>query len=268
MAIIDDDNKKAATELKAIDINDTSLPEGKEDTLNADADAWGRSCPPPDGVYEVRLFESKTPYQIGETDDGGVFYKANLECSILQEGEWKDTKVFANVSTFISQGKEISTMAAIIRKCIPSGNPIPPKATPLQILRLFRKVVGQQPRLYCQGEWKAWDKYKEDWIVVGMARFPKLGEGKYNHLVRDSKGNEVAANFKVNRWFGIKEYKALLEAEKLRKAKGGAQVQQTRQANGTSGGEVVGGFQAVDLNSNTSAPASVGMADSDFVIDE
>src|SRR5271165_4974116 len=151
MAVLDDDVTKKVPELKAIDINDTSLPEGVEDTLNADADAWGKSSPPPDGIYEVRLFESKTPYQIGTTDDGNVFYKANLECPIQTEGEWKDTKIFANVSTYISQGKEISTMAAIIRKCIPTGNPIPAKATPLQILRLLRKVIVQQPKLYCQG---------------------------------------------------------------------------------------------------------------------
>ena len=105
MAIIDEatiEDGKKIQELKTIDINDTSLLEGATENINPDADAWERACPPPDGTYKVAIFEAKVPYQQGKTDDGQIYYVANLETKIMDNEGWKDTRIFAKVSTIHS----------------------------------------------------------------------------------------------------------------------------------------------------------------------
>ncbi len=272
MAIIDDntthqDTDKKIQELKAIDINDSSLPEGAQENLNPDADAWERACPPPDGVYQVKIHPGKKAFEQGKTDNGDVYYVANLECKILDNKDWEGIVIFAKVSTFLSAGKEISTMAGLIRKM---GVAVPRQATHLAIVKLLNKCLKQEPKLYVEGEWKAWDMPKGEWIKTGMKNFPKTEDGKgFRHVVRDSKGGEVTAKWKPVKWYGNKEYREMIAQAEARKA--------TSQGSKSSGsgkgqGEVVSSKdEFVEVQVNSVAAAGVGgvkVSDEDFVIEE
>ncbi len=282
MAIIDDsltthDTDTKIKELKTIDINDSSLPEGKEEKINPNADAWERACPPPDGTYHLKLHEAKIPYQLGETDKGDKYYVANLECKIIDSpnGSYDGVTVFGKVSSYIGVGKEISTMAGLIRKMGPIK--IPEAVSHLAILKLLKKCLAQEPTLWCEMEWKAWDMPKGEWIKQGMKTFPKLEDGKYKHIVRDSKGSEVVAKLKPMRWFGNKEYREMMERDKLRKQQQGsnasAQAQanktQTQTANKPNGGEIA--FEEITpskTNAQAAGNVSASIVDEDFVLDE
>jgi hypothetical protein len=272
MAIIDDttehDLAGKIKELKTIDINDTSLPEGKEETINPSADAWERACPPPDGVYLVKIHESKIAYQQGKTDDGEYYYVANIECKIQDNEEWKDVIIFGKVSTYIGAGKEISTMAGLIVKF---GVKVQSNVTHLALVKLLKKVLAKEPKLYVEGEWKAWDMPANQWIKQGMKTFPKLEAGGFNHVVRDSKGGTVTAKFKPVKWWALKDYRDFIEKEKVRKAQQKSnQTAQGSQGSSTSkaNGEVVENFQEVPNAGGAIPNKSSNVIDEDFVIEE
>jgi hypothetical protein len=253
-------------ELKTIDINDTSLPEGKEETINPNADAWERACPPPDGVYLVKLHEAKTAYQQGKTDDGEYYYVANVECRIQENEEWKDVIIFGKVSTYIGAGKEISTMAGLIVKF---GVKVQPNVTHLALVKLLKKVLAKEPKLYVEGEWKAWDMSANQWLKQGMKTFPVIDGSNpraYNHVVRDSKGGTVTAKFKPVKWWALKDYRDFMEKEKTRRAQ--QKSNQTAQASGgLTNGEVVENFKEI-ANAGSGAIPKSNVIDEDFVIDE
>lgn len=265
MAIIDEatiEDGKKIQELKAIDINDTSLPEGATENINPDADAWERACPPPDGTYKVAIFEAKVPYQQGKTDDGQIYYVANLETKIIENEEWKNIRIFAKVSTYIGAGKEISTMAGLIRKF---GVKVAPTVTHLGVVKLLKKCLAQEPKLFVEGEWKVWDMKKEEWLKQGMKNFPKSEDGKHHiHIIRDSGGNQVAAKFKPVRWWGIKEYQGMMEKQKIKQAQAKNNSQAASQAQTQK--EEVGTFQPV--NAGDKSNNAVSVTEEDFVIDE
>lgn len=275
MAVIDDattEQAKKIKELKAIDINDTSLPEGKEETINPNADAWERACPPPDGTYLVKLHEARQCYMKGETDDGDIYYVANLEAKIQENEEWKDVTVFGKVSTYIGAGKEISTMAGLIRKF---GVNVSPQVTHLALIKLLKKCLAKEPKIYLEGEWKAWDTHANSWIKQGMKNFPRTEDGKgYHHVVTDSKGGSVTAKLKPTKWWGLKEYREYMEKQKAKIAQQRAN-QQAQQAQGgkANGAEVVGNFTEIGggappATATASATTSRAVPDDDFVIDE
>jgi hypothetical protein len=268
MAQVDDDevtNTSTTTfDLKSIDLNDSSLPEGKEYDINPQADAWERACPPPDGILLVQLFEARQPYQTGKTDDGEVFYKASLQCKIQTEGEYHNTFIFPSLTTLISPGKEISTVVGLMAKA--GLKNIPSKITPKKSMEMLRKVISMAPSLYCEGEWAAWDNNKKEWIKRGMKNFPRLDNGGYNHLVRDSKGVQVAAKFKVTRWYGKKEYALMVEKEMQRK-----QGNKTNVKAGGERGEAIGAFNEIEKpvqQARINAVAQQIVKDEDFILDE
>lgn len=217
MAILDDDNKtEVLNTAKTIDINDTNLLDGDEQEINVNADAWDSPAPPPDGVYKIKLFLAKQGFQTDkQKDTEELFYIANLVLKIQDEGKWKDTAIFYKVNTLISAGKEISTMAGLIRK---TGLEVPSKVTPLALSRTLAKVIKKEAALYVRGEWRAWDMSKGEWIKQGMKQFPKNEDGKgFSHIIKDSKGGSVAAKLKVDKVFGLKEYREQLERESKNK---------------------------------------------------
>lgn len=279
MAVLDDDTKQTErAELKTIDINNTSLLEGEEQEINPNADAWDQPAPPPDGVYLCKVFLAKQGFQVGMLDDESLtkeqrtFYRANLVLKILDEGKWKDLNIFYNVSTFISAGKEISTMLGMIRK---TGVEIKDKkVTPLAQVKLLGKVIKLEPKLYFKGEWKAWDQDKEEWIKVGMKNFPKTEDGKgFSHIVRNSKGAPVTAKFKVDRVFGLKEYREQLEREAkvkqgLKPGATGAQNKAGAAGATASGGSKKKEVEVVEGNFETINNTSASVGDEELVLDE
>lgn len=276
MAILEDDdqttgggNSKSGNkrqELKTIDINDTSLPEGDEVDINPDADAWEQAAPPPDGMYKCKVFLGKQGFQQGELDDDSltkaqrVFYKCNLVLKIQDNEKWKDVSVFYNVSTYLSAGREISTMLGLIKK---TGVNIQPKTTPLAQCKLLRKVLGKEPQLYFKGEWRAYDMSKQENIKAGMKNFPKTEDGKgFFHIVKDSKGNSVSAKWKVDKVFGLKEWREQLERQSKQQQAGGGSKTNTAAVSGgkkdSDKGEE-GNFKTVN---------TVDVGDDELVLDE
>lgn len=272
MAIVDDnthteDSRQGFAELKTIDINDSSLPEGKEIEIDPNADAWGVACPPPDGVYKLALFEARVPYQMGENDDKEIYYTANLECKIISDNpELKDRTIFGKVSTYVAQGKEVSTIVGMIKKIGPTIA-VPTKITPKQQLQLFKRILAKNPTLYCEGEWAAWDMKKSEWIKRGMKNFPMSEDKKsYIHTVRDSKGNIVNAKWKPVKWYGLKEYREMLEKEEARKRQAQQGASKPANASASGGGEAVGDFQ--EMKTNAVPPPTTNVTNDDFVIEE
>lgn len=239
MAILDDNDDVKIIELKAVDINDPNLPEGTEVDVNPDVDAWEKVRPQDDGTYKVALFKGKTFLQMGRVDDKNPnsepFYTANLECKVNDDSKWKDTVIFGKVSTVIGAGKETSTMISLMRKM---GVKVPARLTPKQQINLLNKCMALSPNLYVTGEWKAWDMSRGEWIKQGMTNFPKDENGKPNHLIRDSKMNIVGAKWKPTRWWGLKEWRALIEKEQILKQQRAANTQGVKTT-----GEVVGQVQ-------------------------
>lgn len=271
MAVVDDNievkSGRGFPELKTIDINDSSLPDGAEVEMNLDADAWESACPPPDGTYKLKLFEARNAYQMGMTDDKEVYYVVNLECKIQSDNkDLQDRTVFAKVSTLVSQGKEISTVVGLIRKMGPN---LPTKLTPKQQIQLFKRVLGKEPSLYATGEWAAWDMDKGAWIAREMKKFPKMENGKgYHHVVRDSKGNQVTAKWKVVKWLGIKEYKDMLEKEDARKKQQGSSGSSSK-SNSGGASEAVGDFQEMKVaQPPQQQQQATTVKEEDFVIEE
>lgn len=252
--VLDDDKKeKDFKELKPIDINDMSLADGRREEINPDADAWAVAAPPPDGIYMVQLFPSRKAWEQGETEEEDVkerrmFVRANLDLKIQEDKDWKDSIIFANVSTLISAGKEISTMAGLIRKFGPVK--IPNQITPLETARLLARCLKQEPKLYVEGEWKAWDNGNKEWFKQGMKTFPLIeGTKRHNHVVRDAKGNVFTAKFKVTHWYGLKEYKQMLEAAAQRKGGLSAPATQgVRQPEQVIDGASGGGFAEMPVS--------------------
>lgn len=281
MAIVDDDQNDSGSnsrfaELKTIDINDTSLPEGKEVEINPDADAWENPQPPPDGIYKFKLFGARNAFQMGKTEDGGdVYYQVNLECKLISENKDLDGRtIFGKVNTLIGQGKEISTMAGLIRKMGPT---VPSKITPKQLLQLFKRVLSKEPSLYAEGEWAAWDMKKGEWIKRGMKHFPKVeGKNGFHHVVRDSQGNNISAKWKIVKWWGIKEYKEMMEKEEARKRQSqGRSATQSQATIAPKSEEVHGGGEFAEMKTNSmaagasgSSQSNVNVEDGDFVIDD
>ncbi len=271
MAILENDDqelpKTNQSNLKSIDINDSSLLEGDEREIDPSANAFDSIAPPPDGCYKLKLFEAKDCYQVGATDKKEVYYVANLECKLISDDpKLGGRTLFAKASTYIGQGKNISQMETMLVKM---GVKVPTKSTPLALVRMFKRALAKEPCLYGEGEWKAWDMHKEEWIKQGMTRFPKTEDQKgYHHRIRDSKGGEVTAKWKILRWYGLKEWVGMLEKKKQQKATG---------AVATGGGnkppvkseevvEEVGGFQ--EINNVEAATTTTAVKDDDFMIDE
>lgn len=224
--------KKATDqEFIEIDLANMELAEGAEQEYDLSEDAWETAAPPPDGDYKVKLFRNKKFVEQAKTDDGDVFYRANLVCKITSDEDWSKVSVFAKVSTYIPDGKNISTAVGLLLKL---GVKVPDKSTPLAIMRLLENTLKSEPQLWVNGQWKAWDMPKMEWIKVGMRNFPETNiKGKFHHVVRDSKGNTVNGKFSVEKWFGLTEYQEMVAKGRKQTGTGGIV---TRQAGAGSRG--------------------------------
>jgi hypothetical protein len=258
MAILEEaDEKKIENKFKPIDINDTSLPEGEAVEFNADADAWEQAAPPPDGVYLCKVLLAKQGFEQGKIDDTGeIFYRVNLALKIQDNEKWADRTIFYRLSTYISAGREISTVLGFIRK---TGVEVKDaKITPLAQMKLLKKILIKEPKLYFKGEWKAWDKATEDWAKSGMKNFPKSEDGKtYNHIIKVSKGATAVAGFKVDRCYGLKEYRAQMEREAALKKQQQSTQPKTNSSAASASGD--GDFKPV---------TNASIDEQDFVLDE
>lgn len=187
--------------------NVNALPKGKKSKLDPTEDAWEMSAPPPKGDYDLKLFVSGnsgwTILNREPNDDDTAFYSCNMECRIVSEDKDIDNyPVFGTVTTRIGRGKNISTMAAMIRKC---GFKCPDEATDLEVAQVFRKVLAKEPILHgCELDWQGWSKEDKKVVFMGMDDFPEDSEGnKKFRVVRTANSGvreEIVAQLKVKTW--------------------------------------------------------------------
>jgi len=193
-------------ELKDIDINDVGLAEGEQENLDLTADAFEQMPPVPDGRYKVKVcYPKQSRHQQGEDRQGKVYFRANLELRILDNEKYANAVIFANVSTLVG-AKGNSTMATLLTKM--GAKNTPATTTHKGLLQYFDKVMKQEPKIFVDTEWRAWDGEKGEWIKQGMKNFPQKEGGGYNHAVKDSKGKTVFAKAKVLKWLSAAEAKA------------------------------------------------------------
>src|SRR2546428_4364879 len=97
-------------EYRNSDLNDPKyIDETEEVELHPEADYWD-TTPPPDGKYRVKLVPAKTFIEERKTNDGRVFYRANIECRIVDDEKWSNSIIWTNVSTYRKFGQQTSTL--------------------------------------------------------------------------------------------------------------------------------------------------------------
>lgn len=183
------------------------LEEGEAVELDTNADAFEVSCPPPAGRYDLHVTEAKDCYEQATTEQGQVFYKANLECRIVNSGTDADgTVVFARVSTFVARGKKISTMAYVLLKLGYPADKLAGPITPIQLVQKFAKWIRKADRIAkgCLLDWQGWSKNLEKVVFNKMADFPPTRDGGHQHIVDyrkvGSPSEEIVARLKLKDW--------------------------------------------------------------------
>jgi hypothetical protein len=214
MAVVNRKDADKAPERKKINPFDKGLESGVEVEINQDADAWASVAPPKGGkpIYRVKLFvPQNTGYDMGYRDEDNQkepYYNANLECKIL-DGEFKDYTIYADVSTRIGRGKEISTAMALMRL---AGKDVPKKVTDSLQIKMFAEWIKSEPILWLRGDWAAWSKVARRNIFTKMEDFPLAADGStHEHIVNWKTDNgtteEIIGRFKVKKWFSKQEAK-------------------------------------------------------------
>lgn len=193
---------------KPVNILDPTLPEGLEQELNPEADAWGPIEPPPMGCYPLQLMLAATdPWTLRtrrgmpKEDPKAAYYNVALECRIT-EGGYKNVPVYAGGSTILARGREISTIGGLVRK---AGYKLRPKLTDRAQAKLFAEILTKTIILWADCDWEAWSRSEGRAIKKGMINFPEDPEGGYTFVILDKDGNECPARLRVRRWYGVKE---------------------------------------------------------------
>lgn len=192
---------------KPVDLSDNSLKSGVKSKLDPTEDAWSRTAPPPKGDYDIKLFAGgKDAWRQGlidENDEDSIYYSCNLECKIVSENkEYDGASLFSTVTTRIGRGKHISTMAGLIKKC---GYKVPEEATPLEIARLFKKVLAKEPILRGnECDWEGYSKADSKTIFLSMDDFPEDSEGnkrwRVTRTTKDGSREEIVASLRIKLW--------------------------------------------------------------------
>lgn len=209
MAIKDETKKIEPIE---IDINDASLVAGDALNLDLNEDWQAQAAPPPAAKYRLKLTLEDSKITVGQkqgfatTDPNGKFYKKQVVCKIQLPGnEFDQSFVYYNATSGVGRGKKLSTMAGLL---LMMGAKLKPNMSELELAKLFIAVVNKhEPELIGECDWSAWDteaESKGDFgaaLKVGMKNFPLIN-GKRQHIIEGSKGQQVVAKLKVNKWLG------------------------------------------------------------------
>lgn len=199
------EEEKEKSKLKAIDINDTDLPEGISHDIDPQADAYEVGAPPPAGNYALKCFLGRNGFQQGledEDDKSSVYYAVTLECKVA-EGEYEGRMAFPWLSTRIFAGNKTSTMATFINKYLEENGKddrLKGTKTSLQQVKLLDKILRKEPILHADLDWDAYSKVLNETVASGMTAFPKNKDGSYDNKVKDRKGNVCYARSSVMRW--------------------------------------------------------------------
>lgn len=208
MAIKEDAKKQE--EKVFIDPLAAGLEDGEATTLDTEADAYERLAPPPAGRYDVHVMESDECYEKKFTEAGEIYYVANLEAKIVNAADENVNgfTVFPRVSTFISKGKTISTMAYVLLKLGYPKEKLTGEITPVMLVKKFCKWIRGADRIAkgCLLDWQGWSQLHEKVVFSKMSDFPANKDGGHDHIVQyKAKGmptDEVVAKLKLKDWGG------------------------------------------------------------------
>ncbi len=208
MAVMNDEKDKQ--ERVFIDPLATNLEAGEALELDPNADAYERLAPPPMGRYDLHVTEAKECWELGKTDAGDTFYKANLECRIVNsvDPELNGQMVFARVSSFIGRGKKISTMAYVLLKMGYPKEKLAGSVSHKDLMVKFAKWIRKEDRVIpgCLLDWQGYSAAQKAVIFNKMSDFPKDKEGNYQHIVEYRKAGhpseEIIARAKLKDWGG------------------------------------------------------------------
>lgn len=198
-----------------IDINSLDrLKKGVAVAINQDADAWVAIDPPPAGYFTLVPAITKDGIKGIERTESvpeSMFFKINLELKIQHtDREINGSTLFANVSTYIGRGKELSTALGIILKSNKRPKQLPNPISDVEQVILINKWLKNQPLLYGYCDWQAWSKEQQKVVRKGMENFPQDEEGKYSGTI-EVEGESITATMKVVNFVTPGEYKKVQE---------------------------------------------------------
>jgi hypothetical protein len=205
MAITQENDKQ---ERKFIDPLAADLATGEAMELDTDADAFERSAPPVAGRYDLHVTLARDAWEAMSTEQGDVFYRANLECKIVNaiDEEINGAVVFARLSTFIGRGKKISTLAYVLLKLGYPKDKLTGAITPKELMVKFHKFINKQDRIAkgCLLDWQGYSPAQKAVIFNKMSDFPKGSDGQHKHIVEyrkaGSPSEEIIARMKLKDW--------------------------------------------------------------------
>lgn len=190
-------------------------------TLILEEDAWEFAPPPPKGVYALKCFLGKDGehvYKMDENDPSTLFCQLDLECRIVNSGEYDDTPVFTSLSTRVFPRKNNSTMASFVVKSIgleQAKKFLPAPVTPKALAHVCKLVLKKEPSLQSEIDWRGGymgknKKGDDEWTTVynHYEDFPQdpNDPSRKLHMVtitgQDGMPHEVRAQVKVVRFFG------------------------------------------------------------------
>lgn len=187
---------------------------GRETDLDFEEDAWEWAAPAPKDRYKMKVFldpKGLTGYYLDpkHPSEDSVFYSAPLQCKIVSDNaDFDGITVFTSVSTRISRGKSISTMAGMLVKAITAAKMPKKRLNDAQVAELFLQLLKREPILEGDVDWRG--SYQDaggDWVNVfrHYEDFPENGEGGREHITeitgKDGRKYEVRAQLWVSQWY-------------------------------------------------------------------
>lgn len=208
------DGKKKQTE-HDIDIAGLErLKKGVAVAVDPNSDAWAIIAPPPAGYYAFVPALTKDGIKGIERTDGNpetMFFKVNIELKFQSpNADIQGAIMFANLSTYIGRGKELSTVLGIMLKSNKKPKTIPSPITDVDQLIFLKKWLTAQPLVYAYVDWQVWSKKLEKTLIKGMENFPQDEEGNYISVI-EHEGETCNANIKVVNFITPQEFKQIQE---------------------------------------------------------
>lgn len=218
--------EKKPQQLKKVDLNDTSLPDGEAIEIDSKADAYSFAKPAPHGIYQLKLYLDSSGFRMGQADEhdpSSVYFIADLDMRVISDDKnIQGQSIQDGLSTTVFRGHKASQVSTLISK-IGYGDKIPASITPRQQATLLSKILKKEPIVFAELDWRAWSKNQLNrrtgkggsWLLRGMEKFPQLEDGSYDHCIEDASGETCYARMFVVRFLSAEEAKgATVEVKK------------------------------------------------------
>lgn len=211
--------KEKLPELKEVTSLKDLMFEGEAVQLDLTEDAWEFAAPPPQGVYDLKLFFAKEAWKMGQLskNESDIYLQANLECRIVSDNEeFNNVPVFTRVDTRCFRGKQISTIAGLMVKLgyAKTLEKEGGKLSPKKLASYLELALKKEPIIKAELDWKGSYKYstpkgEDKWEnhFTTYKSFPDTKDktGKQHiSMVSNKAGGmiEVRAQLQVVKFFG------------------------------------------------------------------